>query len=100
MNGGLQHMGRIRRVLVIDDDELLCELIRTTFELEGIRVLEAQHVIEAERILIGVRPDAIVLDIGLPGVDGIFYCERLRESPLYPTLREILGRDAEIGRTV
>src|SRR5262249_13322323 len=38
-------------------------------------------VIEAERILIGFKPDAIVLDIGLPGVDGIFYCERLRESP-------------------
>ncbi len=36
--------------------------------------------IEAERLLIGTRPDAIVLDIGLPGVDGIFYTERLRES--------------------
>src|SRR5689334_8688831 len=69
------------QVLVVDDDPALCELLRTTFELEGIKVLDAQHVIEAERILIGARPDAIVLDIGLPGVDGIFYCERLRESP-------------------
>jgi putative two-component system response regulator len=69
------------QVLVVDDDPALCELLRTTFELEGIKVLDAQHVIEAERILIGLRPDAIVLDIGLPGVDGIFYCERLRESP-------------------
>jgi len=69
------------QVLVIDDDPALCELLRTTFELEGITVLDAQHVIEAERILIGFRPHAIVLDIGLPGVDGIFYCERLRESP-------------------
>jgi len=69
------------QVLVVDDDPALCELLRTTFELEGIRVFDAQHVIEAERILIGLRPDAIVLDIGLPGVDGIFYCERLRESP-------------------
>jgi putative two-component system response regulator len=74
------------QVLVVDDDPALCELLRTTFELEGIRVLEAQHVIEAERILIGVRPDAIVLDIGLPGVDGIFYCERLRESPQTRTI--------------
>jgi response regulator RpfG family c-di-GMP phosphodiesterase len=74
------------QVLVVDDDPALCELIRTAFELEGISVLEAQHVIEAERLLIGVRPDAIVLDIGLPGVDGIFYCERLRESPQTKTI--------------
>jgi response regulator RpfG family c-di-GMP phosphodiesterase len=68
------------QVLVVDDDLALCELLRTTFELEGIKILEAHHVIEAERLLIGTRPDAIVLDIGLPGVDGIFYLERLRES--------------------
>src|SRR5919201_925479 len=69
------------QVLVVDDDLALCELLRTTFELEGIKVLEAHHVIEAERLLADSRPDAIVLDIGLPGVDGAFYCERLRESP-------------------
>jgi response regulator RpfG family c-di-GMP phosphodiesterase len=71
---------RNRRVLVVDDDRLLCELLRTTFELEGFEVSEAHHVIEAERVLAGARPDAIVLDIGLPGIDGLFYCERLRES--------------------
>ena len=68
------------QVLIVDDDLALCEFLRTIFELEGINVLEAHHVIEAERLLIGTRPDAIVLDIGLPGVDGIFYLERLRES--------------------
>jgi putative two-component system response regulator len=74
-------MGRKRRILVIDDDRLLCELIRTTFELEGFEVDVAFDVIEAERMLVGTRPDAILLDIGLPGIDGIFYLERLRETP-------------------
>src|SRR5204862_6232341 len=74
-------MGRKRRILVIDDDRLLCELIRTTFELEGFEVDVAFDVIEAERILVGTRPDAILLDIGLPGIDGIFYLERLPETP-------------------
>jgi len=74
------------QVLVVDDDLALCELLRTTFELEGIKVLEAHHVIEAERLLADNRPDAIVLDIGLPGVDGAFYCERLRESPQTKTI--------------
>jgi response regulator RpfG family c-di-GMP phosphodiesterase len=74
-------MGRTRRVLVIDDDRLLCELVRTTFELEGFEVDVAYDVIEAERVLVDSRPDAILLDIGLPGIDGIFYLERLRETP-------------------
>jgi response regulator RpfG family c-di-GMP phosphodiesterase len=74
-------MYRARRVLVIDDDRLLCELIRTTFELEGFDVETAYDVIEAERVLAGSKPDAILLDIGLPGIDGIFYLERLRETP-------------------
>jgi response regulator RpfG family c-di-GMP phosphodiesterase len=74
-------MSRARRVLVIDDDRLLCELVRTTFELEGFEVDSAFDVIEAERVLTTARPDAILLDIGLPGIDGIFYLERLRETP-------------------
>jgi response regulator RpfG family c-di-GMP phosphodiesterase len=74
-------MRRTRRVLVIDDDRLLCELVKTTFELEGFDVDSAYDVIEAERVLVASRPDAILLDIGLPGIDGIFYLERLRETP-------------------
>jgi cyclic di-GMP phosphodiesterase len=74
-------MRRTRRVLVIDDDRLLCELVRTTFELEGFAVDCAHDVIEAEKVLSESRPDAILLDIGLPGVDGVFYLERLREAP-------------------
>jgi response regulator RpfG family c-di-GMP phosphodiesterase len=72
---------RVPNVLVIDDDPLLCEMLRVTFELEGIEMAEAEHVIAAEQRLAAKLPDAIVLDIGLPGVDGLFYCERLRESP-------------------
>ena len=68
-------------VLVVDDDAMLCELLRATLELRGIDMHEASHVIEAEQRLATGLPDAIVLDVGLPGVDGLFYCERLRESP-------------------
>jgi cyclic di-GMP phosphodiesterase len=69
------------RVLVVDDDAALCAMLRASLDVEGIEVAEAQHVIEAERRLAENVPDAMVLDIGLPGVDGVFYCERLRETP-------------------
>ncbi len=74
-------MARTRRILVVDDDQRLCELVRATLEFEGYAVDAAPDVIEAERLLAKWRPDTIVLDIGLPGIDGIFYLERLREAP-------------------
>ncbi len=70
-----------KHVLVVDDDLAVCDLVRTTLELDGFRVTEAHHVIEAERVVEDHVPDAILLDIGLPGIDGLFYCERLRENP-------------------
>jgi response regulator RpfG family c-di-GMP phosphodiesterase len=68
------------RVLVVDDDRGLCEMLRLVLELEGLTVVTAHHVIEAEKRLAESVPNVIVLDIGLPGIDGVFYCERLRES--------------------
>ena len=56
-------------------------MLRLTLELEEIEVSEAHHVIQAEQLLAEALPDAVVLDIGLPGIDGVFYCERLRASP-------------------
>jgi ribonuclease P protein subunit RPR2 len=55
--------------------------VRTALELDGFRISEAHHVIEAERRIEQQAPDAILLDIGLPGIDGLFYCQRLRETP-------------------
>jgi ribonuclease P protein subunit RPR2 len=68
------------RVLVVDDDRGLCEMLRLVLEVEGLEVVTAHHVIEAEKRIAESLPDVIVLDIGLPGIDGVFYCERLRES--------------------
>ena len=68
------------RVLVVDDDRGLCEMLRLVLELEGLEVVTANHVIEAEKRLSEQVPDVIVLDIGLPGIDGVFYTERLRDS--------------------
>jgi len=71
---------RARRVLVVDDDRGLCEMLRMVLELEGLEVVTAHHVIDAEKRIAESVPDALVLDVGLPGIDGVFYCERLRES--------------------
>ena len=68
-------------VLVVDDDAGLRELLRTSFELADIVVDEAQDATAASRQIAMRHPDVIVLDVGMPGVDGITFCRGLKSDP-------------------
>jgi two-component system phosphate regulon response regulator PhoB len=65
-------------VLVIDDEEDIRELIRYNLLKEGYRVECAVSGEEALEILQSFRPDMIILDLMLPGIDGLEVCRRLK----------------------
>jgi CheY-like chemotaxis protein len=70
-----------RKVLVLDDNpdhlEVLAELLRGL----GYDVVEARDAFEALRFITEKKPDACVIDIGLPGMDGYELARKLREIP-------------------
>ncbi|HEX6608820.1 MAG TPA: response regulator transcription factor [Chloroflexia bacterium] len=66
------------RVLVVDDEANLVELVQKYLQLEGFAVLTAADGLTALEIVRSARPDLIVLDLLLPGLDGIEVCRRLR----------------------
>jgi PAS domain S-box-containing protein len=70
-----------KRILVVDDNRDSAEMLRALLEIGGNTVQTAydgeEALAEAER----VRPDAILLDIGLPRMNGYDVCRRLREQP-------------------
>src|SRR3954471_4179694 len=68
------------QILVVDDDPALRELLRTTFELVEERVEEAASADEATRATPPPRPDVIMLDVGLPGVDGVTFARELNAA--------------------
>jgi response regulator RpfG family c-di-GMP phosphodiesterase len=68
-------------ILVVDDDANLRMLVRTSFELADIVVDEAANATEAARRVMARHPDVIVLDVGMPGVDGITFCRGLKSDP-------------------
>ena len=68
-------------VLVVDDDANLRELLRTSFEIAHVRVEEAENATAAARCIAACHPDVIVLDVGMPGVDGITFCRALKSDP-------------------
>jgi two-component system NtrC family sensor kinase len=65
-------------LLVVDDEEPSRERLRSTFEDEGHRVLAAEDAPAALRLLHRERPDLILLDVEMPGVDGLSLCRLLR----------------------
>jgi response regulator RpfG family c-di-GMP phosphodiesterase len=69
------------RVLLVDDDAALRTLLRTTFEVFDIDVEEAEDARAAELAIATAPPDAIVLDVRMPGMDGLDFCRRLKGDP-------------------
>jgi len=68
-------------VLVVDDDPIIVSLLQVNFEIEGYDVLTA---IGGEAGLAQARsgnPDVVVLDVMMPGIDGLEVARRLREDP-------------------
>lgn len=79
-------MSANKRVLVVDDDAKTVELVKLYLKRDGYRVLAAYDGIEALRLARESRPDLVVLDLMLPGLDGLEVCRKLREESDVPII--------------
>jgi DNA-binding response OmpR family regulator len=68
-------------ILVIDDDQGALKLIQLILSHEGHQVLVAADGFQGLKIAMHQRPDLILLDLMLPGIDGFEVCSRLRQDP-------------------
>jgi two-component system, OmpR family, response regulator MprA len=68
------------RLLVVDDDPSLREALALVLDLNGFDVTTAQDGREAIRTLAEAPPDAVVLDVLMPGIDGLEVCRRMRAA--------------------
>ncbi|MHB8837138.1 MAG: response regulator transcription factor [Candidatus Methylomirabilia bacterium] len=69
------------KILVVEDEEDILELISYNLNREGYRVSTATTGEEGLRLAMRDKPDLIVLDLMLPGIDGIEVCRRLKADP-------------------
>lgn len=87
------------RVLVVDDEPPIVELVKGYLEREGFAVRVAEDGLSALELVRADRPDVVVLDLMLPGIDGLEVCRRLRSfSDAYVLM--LTARSEEIDRVV
>lgn len=72
------------RVLVVDDEQAIRRFLRTSLSAHGYTVFEAVAGEEALSAVVANRPDVIILDLGLPDIDGIDVVRQLREWSQIP----------------
>src|SRR5215203_7356285 len=87
------------RVLIVDDDRALRDALRRALVLGGYETVPVDSGEAALAEVARSEPDAIVLDIGLPDVDGLEVCRRLRGSGNRVPVLLLTARDAVSGRS-
>lgn len=68
---------RTRLVLVVDDDDMIRRLVRDVLEIDDLQVVEAHSGEAALQLVDEAQPAVVVLDIMMPGLDGVEVCRRL-----------------------
>ena len=87
------------RILIVDDDLHIREVIRVALRKAGMTVNEAKDGREALARFSADRPDLIILDIGMPELDGLDVCREVRKTSDVPILF-LSARDDEIDRVL
>ncbi len=89
-------MSKKIKILVVDDEPKIRMFIRANLQARGYDVYLAQDGIEALEVAARVLPDVIVLDVAMPGMDGIEVCRKLREWADTPIIILSVKEDEKI----
>lgn len=95
-----EHGGSRGLVLVVEDETAIAELESMYLTREGFTVTVRTSGASAVEAIAALRPVAIVLDIGLPDVDGVDLCRRLRARGDRTPVLFVTARDDEVDRIV
>jgi CheY-like chemotaxis protein len=68
------------RILIVDDNPTNLKLVSDVLEFEGYEILRAADAEEAQIVLASTLPDLILMDIALPGMDGLTLTRRLKDD--------------------
>jgi response regulator RpfG family c-di-GMP phosphodiesterase len=86
-----------RRILIVDDDAGLRMLLRTTLDADDFEVAEAEDAQRASELARFWRPTVVLLDVAMPGIDGLSFSGELKRKPAYGAPVVILLTGTELS---
>lgn len=86
-------------ILIVEDEEHIVDLVRMYLEQEGYRLVHAASGEDALAKLETRRPNLVIVDVGLPGIDGIEVTRRMRAKSNIPVIM-LTARDSEVDRVL
>ena len=89
----------MKKILVVDDEPKIIQLTQDYLENAGFSVISAGDGERALAIIQVEKPDLVVLDLGLPGVDGLDVCRSIRKTSSLPIIM-LTARDEETDKLV
>jgi DNA-binding response OmpR family regulator len=87
-------------VLVVEDEPAIAALVRGYLEQDGLRALVAPDGPAALEAVAAHRPAVVLLDVGLPGLDGTTVCRRMRDAGDWTPVLFVTARDDEVDRVL
>jgi len=81
------------KVLVVDDDPMVRDVLRVMLGFEGCQVVDAPDGESALVMSAAIRPDVVILDVTLPGINGFDVCRQLKSGPVPPRVVILTARD-------
>lgn len=79
-------MSNKHKILLIEDEIHICNFVRTILETNGYQVVDAQNGCDGKTMLLSYCPNLIILDLGLPDIDGIDFIKIVREHSDTPII--------------
>ena len=76
----------LEKILIVDDDKKICDVLRLYLEKEGYGVILSHDGNEAVVKFNALKPDLVLLDIMLPGMDGLQVCREIRKKSSVPII--------------
>ena len=88
-----------RKILVVDDEKPIVDILRYNLEKDGFSVIEANDGAKGLELALSEKPDLILLDIMLPKMDGFDVCKKVREKRNVPIIM-ITAREEEVDKVL
>lgn len=90
----------MQRVLVVEDEKSISKLVEYTLTQAGFQVDTSENGLEVSRLVQEKQPHMIILDLMIPGMNGLDVCQRLRRDGVATPVIMLTARDDEVDRVL